>query len=127
MTKKMDNTTRYERLRERYMNGDLDRRSFLGMIGAAGLAYGVQHLVCQSALIPASLWHVILAAATGLFVACIALVFWNIQSRNVFRDPDGDVSQFYTYVTVTLLAVSLFGILLTAIAGFMIPVCGSLR
>ena len=39
---KMDNTTRYERLRERYMNGDLDRRSFLGLIGAAGLAYGVQ-------------------------------------------------------------------------------------
>jgi len=42
MTRKMDNTTRYERLRERYMNGDLDRRSFLGLIGAAGLAYGVQ-------------------------------------------------------------------------------------
>ena len=41
MTKKMDNTTRYERARERYMNGDLDRRSFLGLIGAAGLAYGV--------------------------------------------------------------------------------------
>ena len=38
----MDNTTRYERLRERYLNGDLDRRSFLGLIGAAGLAYGVQ-------------------------------------------------------------------------------------
>jgi len=42
MTRKMDNTTRYERMRERYMNGDLDRRSFLGLIGAAGLAYGVQ-------------------------------------------------------------------------------------
>ncbi len=42
MTRKMDNTTRYERLRERYMNGDIDRRGFLGLIGAAGLAYGVQ-------------------------------------------------------------------------------------
>ncbi|SFU20245.1 extracellular solute-binding protein [Sedimentitalea nanhaiensis] len=42
MTKKLDNTTRYERLRERYMNGDIDRRGFLGLIGAAGLAYGVQ-------------------------------------------------------------------------------------
>lgn len=42
MNKKIDNTTRYERLRERYQNGDLDRRSFLGLIGAAGLAYGVQ-------------------------------------------------------------------------------------
>lgn len=39
---RMDNTTRYERLRERYRNGDLDRRNFLGLIGAAGLAYGVQ-------------------------------------------------------------------------------------
>ncbi|GGA96305.1 hypothetical protein GCM10011324_03250 [Allosediminivita pacifica] len=39
--KKMDNTTRYERLRERYMNGDLDRRTFLGLLGAAGAAYGV--------------------------------------------------------------------------------------
>ncbi|AHM03672.1 ABC transporter, periplasmic spermidine putrescine-binding protein PotD [Roseibacterium elongatum DSM 19469] len=38
----MDNTTRYQRLLERYRNGDLDRRSFLGLIGAAGLAYGVQ-------------------------------------------------------------------------------------
>jgi spermidine/putrescine transport system substrate-binding protein len=38
----MDNTTRYERLLERYRNGDLDRRTFLGLIGAAGLAYGVQ-------------------------------------------------------------------------------------
>ena len=38
----MDNTKRYERLLERYRNGDLERRSFLGLIGAAGLAYGVQ-------------------------------------------------------------------------------------
>ncbi|WP_269583467.1 extracellular solute-binding protein [Roseibium sp. Sym1] len=38
----MDSTKRYERLRERYLNGDLDRRKFLGLIGAAGLAYGVQ-------------------------------------------------------------------------------------
>ncbi|MDJ0932667.1 hypothetical protein [Breoghania sp.] len=37
----MDNTKRYERLRERYLNGDLDRPKFLGLIGAAGLAYGV--------------------------------------------------------------------------------------
>src|SRR5690606_13515039 len=41
MTDKMDNTTRYERLRERYLNGDLDRRKFLGLLGAAGAAYGV--------------------------------------------------------------------------------------
>ncbi|MBC7141974.1 MAG: extracellular solute-binding protein [Rhodobacteraceae bacterium] len=38
----MDNTTRYERLRERLRNGDLDRRKFLGLIGAAGAAYGLQ-------------------------------------------------------------------------------------
>jgi len=38
----MDNTKRYERLLERYRNGDLERRSFLGLLGAAGLAYGVQ-------------------------------------------------------------------------------------
>ena len=38
----MDNGKRYERLLERYRNGDLDRRSFLGLMGAAGLAYGVQ-------------------------------------------------------------------------------------
>lgn len=37
----MDDTKRYERLLERYHNGDLNRRSFLGLIGAAGLAYGV--------------------------------------------------------------------------------------
>ncbi|MGC9417865.1 MAG: extracellular solute-binding protein [Rhodovulum sp.] len=42
MTRKMDDTTRYERLRERYLNGDIDRRNFLGLLGAAGLAYGVQ-------------------------------------------------------------------------------------
>ena len=37
----MDNTKRYERLRERYRNGDLDRRTFLGLIGAAGAAFGL--------------------------------------------------------------------------------------
>lgn len=38
----MDNTKRYERLLERYRNGGMDRRSFLGLIGAAGAAYGLQ-------------------------------------------------------------------------------------
>src|SRR3546814_9917710 len=37
----MDDTKRYERLLERYKNGDLERRSFLGLIGCAGLAVGV--------------------------------------------------------------------------------------
>ena len=37
----MDSTKRYERLLDRYRNGDMSRRSFLGLIGAAGLAYGV--------------------------------------------------------------------------------------
>ncbi len=46
----MDNTKRYERLRERYLNGDLDRRKFLGLIGAAGLAYGVQTPFARQAL-----------------------------------------------------------------------------
>jgi spermidine/putrescine transport system substrate-binding protein len=38
----MDNTKRYERLLDRYRNGDMDRRNFLGLIGAAGAAYGLQ-------------------------------------------------------------------------------------
>ncbi|MBL4919365.1 ABC transporter substrate-binding protein [Szabonella alba] len=38
----MDNSTRYDRLLERYRNGDLNRRTFLGLIGAAGAAYGLQ-------------------------------------------------------------------------------------
>ncbi|MDZ7841553.1 MAG: extracellular solute-binding protein [Gammaproteobacteria bacterium] len=37
----MTNTKRYERLLERYRNGDIDRRTFLGLLGAAGLAAGV--------------------------------------------------------------------------------------
>ena len=37
----MDNSRRYERLRERYLNGGLERRQFLGLIGAAGLASGL--------------------------------------------------------------------------------------
>lgn len=38
----MDDTKRYERLRERFGNGDIGRRKFLGLLGAAGAAYGVQ-------------------------------------------------------------------------------------
>ncbi len=38
----MDNSTRYDRLLDRYRNGDLNRRTFLGLIGAAGAAYGLQ-------------------------------------------------------------------------------------
>ena len=41
MTKKMDDTTRYERLREAMGNGDVDRRSFFGLLGAAGLTTGL--------------------------------------------------------------------------------------
>jgi spermidine/putrescine transport system substrate-binding protein len=38
----MDDIRRYERLRERYLDGGLGRRSFLGLIGATGAAYGLQ-------------------------------------------------------------------------------------
>lgn len=38
---RLSDSKRYERLLERYRNGDLDRRTFLGLIGAAGLAAGV--------------------------------------------------------------------------------------
>lgn len=38
---KIDSTTRYARLLERYRNGDIDRRSFMGLLGAAGLAAGL--------------------------------------------------------------------------------------
>ncbi|TNE40352.1 MAG: extracellular solute-binding protein [Alphaproteobacteria bacterium] len=46
----MDDSKRYDRLLERYGNGDLDRRSFLGLIGAAGLAYGVVTPFAREAL-----------------------------------------------------------------------------
>lgn len=39
--KKMDSTKRYEMLRERMGNNDIDRRSFFGLIGAAGIYAGV--------------------------------------------------------------------------------------
>ncbi|SEQ74902.1 extracellular solute-binding protein [Thalassovita taeanensis] len=38
----MDDTTRYERLRDRFQNGDISRRKFFGLLGAAGAAYGLQ-------------------------------------------------------------------------------------
>jgi spermidine/putrescine transport system substrate-binding protein len=37
----MDDTTRYQRLLERYRNGDIDRRGFLTLLGAAGLSVGL--------------------------------------------------------------------------------------
>jgi spermidine/putrescine transport system substrate-binding protein len=37
----MSNTKRYERLLERYRNGDIDRRTFLRLLSVAGLAAGV--------------------------------------------------------------------------------------
>ncbi len=39
--KKIDSTKRYEVLRERMGNGDIDRRSFFGLLGAAGLYSGL--------------------------------------------------------------------------------------
>ncbi|MFT5894608.1 MAG: spermidine/putrescine transport system substrate-binding protein [bacterium] len=39
--KKMDSTKRYDMLLERMGNGDIDRRSFLGLLGAAGITAGV--------------------------------------------------------------------------------------
>ena len=37
----MDNTTRYQKLLDRYRNGDIDRRSFLTLVGAASLGVGL--------------------------------------------------------------------------------------
>lgn len=37
----MDDTTRYSRLLERYRNGDLDRRTFLSLLGASAVVAGV--------------------------------------------------------------------------------------
>jgi len=42
MENTMDDTKRYERLRERFQNGDISRRSFFGLLAAAGAAYGLQ-------------------------------------------------------------------------------------
>ena len=39
--KKIDSTRRYEILRERMGNGDVDRRTFAGLLGAAGITAGV--------------------------------------------------------------------------------------
>ncbi len=39
--KKIDSTKHYDMLRERMGNGDIDRRSFLGLLGAAGITAGV--------------------------------------------------------------------------------------
>lgn len=39
--KNIDGTKRYETLRERMGNGDIDRRSFFGLLGAAGLYAGL--------------------------------------------------------------------------------------
>jgi spermidine/putrescine transport system substrate-binding protein len=41
MTKKIDNTKRYEKLREAVGNGDVDRRTFFGLLGSAGVTAGL--------------------------------------------------------------------------------------
>ena len=38
--KKIDDTIRYEKLRERMGNGDVDRRKFMQLLGCAGVAPG---------------------------------------------------------------------------------------
>jgi len=38
---KMDSTKRYEKLHERLGNGDIDRRSFMALVGCAGIAAGL--------------------------------------------------------------------------------------
>jgi hypothetical protein len=50
MENKMDDTKRYERLRERYPERRYQPRNFLGLIGAAGAAYGVQTPFARQAL-----------------------------------------------------------------------------
>ena len=41
MTKKIDSVTRLERLREAMGNGDVDRRTFFGLLGSAGITAGL--------------------------------------------------------------------------------------
>lgn len=44
----IDSTKKFEKLRERVGNGDIERRSFLGLLGCAGLAAGVSGSVMTS-------------------------------------------------------------------------------
>lgn len=37
----MDDTKRYENLLDRYRDGNIDRRTFLGLLGVAGAAAGI--------------------------------------------------------------------------------------
>ena len=39
--KKLDDATRYDKLREAVGNGDVDRRTFFGLLGSAGLTAGL--------------------------------------------------------------------------------------
>ena len=41
MSKKMDDATRYDKLREAVGNGDVDRRTFFGLLGSAGITAGL--------------------------------------------------------------------------------------
>ncbi|MGN6304220.1 MAG: ABC transporter substrate-binding protein [Mesorhizobium sp.] len=41
MTDKIEDGIRYERLMDRYRNGDVDRRTFLGLVGAAAVSTGL--------------------------------------------------------------------------------------
>ena len=41
MTRKIDSTTRLEKLREATGNGDVDRRTFFGLLGSAGITAGL--------------------------------------------------------------------------------------
>ena len=41
MTRKFDSITRYARLREAMGNGDVDRRTFFGLLGSAGITAGI--------------------------------------------------------------------------------------
>src|SRR5262245_26441157 len=41
MSEKMEDYLRYERLLERYQSGAVDRRTFLGLVGAAALSVGL--------------------------------------------------------------------------------------
>jgi hypothetical protein len=93
-----------------------------------GGVYGGQHVACETGLAGEMVIRSGIALATLAAIAALGLIFLLARrNMNTSQPASSDTTVFLRAVTIGLLGLSLFGVLATALAGVMLPVCPNLR
>ncbi len=93
-----------------------------------GAVYGGQHVACRIADPGNASLRIAIAGVTAVAILVLVFIFLNVRQLVRPAPPfDQDVPTFLRAVSLSLIGLSLFAIVATALAGLMLPSCPTLR